>query len=508
MLAGASVVTHHVALVYPNCDWSDVVIALVLALVAGWFFAALFLRLFGQAATAVFVACTAILLLAHCSAILPGAARTVAGTPFALLGRRRILMPLIVVAYLAAVCLFARFAGKSPQAVPALTFAAIAMFVFPVVDVLKNEIGHLNPAPAFAPGSRTFEPSTASRPDIYYIVLDSYTSNESLEKYWHYDNGPFVDGLRGMGFHVIRNAQSCSTWSLRSVASVFDMQYDFASSGSDTLFYHNEGLYRLRKSWVPQTLQKMGYQIVNISPFYLQKVRPFSFCSFGNYSMSLKDIFYDHGLPGLVWRALRIDRRPTFLGFDAVASLQELERVPLSHTDKPRFVYCHVGLPHSPFVLSKRRNEPSGNSVDSSEEMAMYAEQVNRLNKLVLNSLKRVLQRSPAEPVMILTADHGSRLLPTERNYTERALINPNCADRETFARAEPPECFSILKAFKMPGSSSDWFWDGMLQVDDFRIVFNHCFGAGFPYASHPASTQTAKPVLPTGISAQNQPAR
>ena len=40
------------------------------------------------------------------------------------------------------------------------------------------------------------------RPNIYWIVADEYAGFDELRKYFHYDNTPFYDRLREMGFAV------------------------------------------------------------------------------------------------------------------------------------------------------------------------------------------------------------------------------------------------------------------------------------------------------------------
>lgn len=41
-------------------------------------------------------------------------------------------------------------------------------------------------------------------PDIYYILMDSYTSAESLRSYWNYDNSEFINFLTSHGFQVVK----------------------------------------------------------------------------------------------------------------------------------------------------------------------------------------------------------------------------------------------------------------------------------------------------------------
>ena len=48
-------------------------------------------------------------------------------------------------------------------------------------------------------------------PDIYFIVLDGYARADVLAKYYGFDNGPFIGGLRQRGFQVSEASRSNST---------------------------------------------------------------------------------------------------------------------------------------------------------------------------------------------------------------------------------------------------------------------------------------------------------
>ncbi len=43
-------------------------------------------------------------------------------------------------------------------------------------------------------------PAGQPLPDVYYIILDAYTRQDVLERVFSYDNQPFIQGLRDLGF--------------------------------------------------------------------------------------------------------------------------------------------------------------------------------------------------------------------------------------------------------------------------------------------------------------------
>src|SRR5262249_52000326 len=106
-------------------------------------------------------------------------------------------------------------------------------------------------------------------PDIFYLILDSYASSESLLHYWSYDNSSIVKYLRERNFNVLTNAHSNYGRTPLCIASTFGMDYlpDPASLPFQT---REVALPRLIKDGtVPQTLAHMGYKLVNLSLFDL-----------------------------------------------------------------------------------------------------------------------------------------------------------------------------------------------------------------------------------------------
>ena len=50
--------------------------------------------------------------------------------------------------------------------------------------------------------------SGAAKPDIYYIILDGYSRDDTLQDFFDYDNSQFLKALEDMGFYVARCSQS------------------------------------------------------------------------------------------------------------------------------------------------------------------------------------------------------------------------------------------------------------------------------------------------------------
>ena len=64
------------------------------------------------------------------------------------------------------------------------------------------------------------------KPDIYYIVLDRYTSQQVLTSQFNFDNSQFVNFLRQNNFYVDPNAKANYPNTATSIASTVNANYD------------------------------------------------------------------------------------------------------------------------------------------------------------------------------------------------------------------------------------------------------------------------------------------
>jgi len=67
--------------------------------------------------------------------------------------------------------------------------------------------------------------SEISTPDIYYIILDSYTRDDQLFNDFSYDNSDFIDSLRSRGFFVGDCSHSNYAHTKLSLSSSLNMDY-------------------------------------------------------------------------------------------------------------------------------------------------------------------------------------------------------------------------------------------------------------------------------------------
>ena len=73
--------------------------------------------------------------------------------------------------------------------------------------------------------SKNLNSKNFGTPDVYYIILDSYSGHESLKKYYNFDNSNFLNELRERGFTTIDNSRSNYGWSYLSLGSSLNMMH-------------------------------------------------------------------------------------------------------------------------------------------------------------------------------------------------------------------------------------------------------------------------------------------
>jgi hypothetical protein len=157
-----------------------------------------------------------------------------------------------------------------------------------------------------------------------------------------------------------------------------------------------------------------------------------------------------------------------------------LEQLPqISKDPDPTFTFVHLLIPHVPFVFSK-----DGNIVtdplfyngklswpgDDEHLKLGYANQVEYIDRKIVEIVKTILAQSKTPPIIIIHGDHG--LLDTNRT--------------------------EILNAYYLPGDGSLSLYPGITPVNSFRVIFNSYFGTDYPILPDISYNQSGQPVPET----------
>lgn len=401
-----------------------------------------------------------------------------------ILGRHRYLL-VIYTLLLAAGIYGLVFKLKSPQVLFApLLVMGLFLVVFPLVQIgifaVRSEISS-QASSALAQEAQTLAPDDLEHlPDVYFIVLDSYTRSDALQTYYSYDNSSFTGGLRDQGFYVANCSRSNYGYTQGSLISALNLDY------LDALYARMAEMdppttdinVLLKESLVRQQLEQLGYQTVAFETGYewsrlsdadiflsvtedslqvQQALKPFEAMYIKSTALlPVSDIFFRSQVNEF--------RNPNYPYCDHIECerflLDQLPRLS-KYSDQPIFVFAHVLIPHVPFVFDASgeivtdpgfySGEKAG-PINDAYQAEGYINQVEFISSQMLAITKQILEQSSEPPVIVIMGDHG--------------FLDENR--------------YMILNAYYLPDQNYSELYPGITPVNSFRIIFNQYFGGDY----------------------------
>jgi hypothetical protein len=344
----------------------------------------------------------------------------------------------------------------------ALNLIGAVLLVFPLYQITAHELTILasesrleGPAPVQT-GTAGFD-----RPDIYYIILDAYTRDDTLLEVFDYDNTPFLQALEDRGFVIPHCSRSNYGRTYLSISSSLNMGYvqDFAP-------YNGPGelTAMIKDSAVRQAFTAEGYTIVAFDADFYRTQWPDAdlYIAYESRGGGLRKVNE--------FEALATDTTALFFLLDAnlvlggsplefvyeTRNVEKYNRVNFTFdtledfpaTPGPKFVWVHIPSPHGPYVFS----ETGRYFPDLDETPEGYRAQVIYLNQRVLDAVDAILARSEIPPVIVVQGDHGA-----EDTYGDYRRLN-------------------ILNAYYLPGEESGRLYPSITPVNTFRLILDTYF--------------------------------
>lgn len=391
-----------------------------------------------------------------------------------------VLFPIAAVLSVAAVWLAVRNRERPAHLAPFLNVTVGALFLFQVVSLVGTASGVSVRTPQlFSP-----PPTDANsyRPDIFYIVLDSYGRDDTLGEF---DNSHFLNELEQRGFYVAKDATSNYRNTIQSLASSLNLAYlhDLPPTAQKS---KSDGLELVQNNALAATLQSLGYTYVHLESGTVISNRA-----------PTADIFVTFTPAGVVVSSAEEEVRHTPVvratqneGIRDSSLLRSLIDTtalrPLTghrfgpgddspydwwapertlqmfeflsdppHTSGPAFVFAHIIKPHAPatfdrhgnMLISHRKQDEFSDTHDPTVPDA-YIGQLIYINSLILRTVDRILESRSEKPIIVIASDHSR-----------------DEADRH-----------AILAAFHFPDGGNTVLYPSISSVNHFRSILDYYF--------------------------------
>ncbi len=291
--------------------------------------------------------------------------------------------------------------------------------------------------------------SCSECPDIYYIILDSYTSQESLRKHWNFGNERFCNEIKKINFFLADSSRSKFTATPYSLYSSLNMDGDSLRVSNLHLF---EVLDGIKQNTVASKLSEAGYDVVNLSLFdFLSTKRYYDYSNFNNDSNSIINRLINNTALAIFFTAYQSH----YLYETNLSVLDSLYSLAKKNNPAPRFVYAHLMSPHFPFTMdSLGRYIPLYQQKYISNPEG-YLQQLKGLNKKLFPMIEHIIKEKKRPALVILQGDHGFRFFGGKDGKVEAS---------------------SIMNAYYLP-SDSDQLYKTISPYNTFRFIFNNFFG-------------------------------
>lgn len=310
-------------------------------------------------------------------------------------------------------------------------------------------------------------------PDIYFIILDAYTSDYALERYYHYKNDDFKELLEKKGFQVFPHSYSNYCFTYLVVPSILNMDYhQKLLSNLDRESNDYKILDHLRENnRVMNFLNKHGYKIIKISSDEVIT---------GDRGGEFFQLFIGY----TVLMHFRMDRFLTYAhrekilkAFSLIEEIHELQG--------SKFVYAHIMCPHPPFVFGPKGEEvqildkalagfgffKTGGWIRGLAKFReYYVDQVKFTNIKVTKLVEEILKKSKRAPIIVIMGDHGAA------SFHDTSLESDVPPKKKIPSQQFIDDQMSVFIAIYLPEEYREKMNSEISPVNIYRMIFNKVF--------------------------------
>jgi hypothetical protein len=316
------------------------------------------------------------------------------------------------------------------------------------------------------------------KPDIFFIVLDGYASSQCLKEEFNYDNSEIDSLLTQNHFYISASSKSNYNVTPFSLSSTFNLGYlkkGLEKSMVSTKTFL-QAMETLKTNRLIKFLAGQGYNITNYGCFDMEKAstktdpyfKDLYYTQVDNQTFSSRlwaDIGWNFTLKNIFTGKFQIPqsykRNKSYHLFRNEFNLKGLINELNTHSDKPKFVYAHLILPHEPYFLDSVGRLTSdtailANTINLKEG---YVGQVIYSNEII-KKIIRAVSNIKNKKVVIIEGDHGFR------NY------EPGVPEEKVFMN---------LNTYYFSDGDYKTLYNNISPVNSFRVVLNKYFCQSLP---------------------------
>lgn len=348
----------------------------------------------------------------------------------------------------------------------------------------------------------TLTPESFGQPNVYFFILDEYSSFEILSKYYGYDNAVFNDFLEMEGFNVSRESYSTDNQTEHSICDLLNLDYISRELSKD------ECLDASSNAPLNTIFSEMGYTEFQISTnnHYINGVVSLNsdagqealeeialegddsgeIVSDNSISGALSELLggMDNGsdvdvdtdalnewgfYPSDYIRSTYEDRSNYDYACSVLRIFDYFED-PANYTaTTPRVTYTYMTATHVPFTFDEYGGLISGSKSRDWEDTEVYLGQYKFISKHMMASISTIIENDP-DSIIIVMSDHGIR-------------YHADCSLMHTFYITDKDSC-RILNAVYVKGQQYDI--EGLSGVNTLRYVLSLYEGLDYPPVADP----------------------
>lgn len=387
----------------------------------------------------------------------------------------------------------------------AIAVAFLIQF-YPVAKVFVIEWPQFFYRPPALAGQVTTSPSSA-KPDIYYIVLDRYTSQNVLKSQFNFDNSDFINFLTDNKFFVNPDALDNYPFTTMSIASTLNADYNsdlvkkFSKDSDQTLEPYHDAV---RYASVIKQLKSLGYsyyflgtwyEATNQAPLADHFYQPEGQLTVFNHTSALSDfskqalsasIFLNSVNHGLTIGNLKVltysGQTPIVATLSKIDILNNIAREPAGG----RFVFAHILVPHDPYYFNADGTlaaDPGVNNINEPLKQK-YLGQVEFINNQMKSIISKIQKNSQGQAIIIIQSDEGPYPMEFNEQQFDMNIVENELryGDMRQWSNQDLKMKYGILAAYYVPKATNQDLETGGDSVNIFRLVLNTYFGDKLPY--------------------------